>query len=219
MQLPLGLVPLGSLQNSRYSKLLFWNDIYTLLISHCAVLWYGTREGKGGCHRHFTPSLQTSRAQTGKRILTHSSSVFFAYLYFARKCWYQSTTSIYFTNYNLVSRWKLSLVALQTGTCLIEQMSFALSKVVQKTIWTLGVYRCKMAFFKRAWQKVHLCRQIYFSFFQIWQLVILEPLGVQERNVPYFKGLVSANLNPRAQGHDRTSILCHALLKKAILHL
>ena len=32
----------------------------------------------GGCHRHFTPSLQTSRAQTGKRILIHLL-FFFAY--------------------------------------------------------------------------------------------------------------------------------------------
>ena len=30
----------------------------------------------GGCHRHFTPSLQTSRAQTGKRILIHSLLTF-----------------------------------------------------------------------------------------------------------------------------------------------
>ena len=45
----------------------------------------------------------------------------------------------------------------------------------------------------------------------------MEPLGVQERNIPRFKGLISANLNSRAQGRDIIFNLRHALLKKAIL--
>ena len=44
-------------------------------------------------------------------------------------------------------------------------------------------------------------------------------MGVQRHKVPHFKGLISANLNPRAQGHDSNFTFCHALLKKAILHL
>ena len=47
----------------------------------------------------------------------------------------------------------------------------------------------------------------------------MEPLGVRERNVPHFKGLISANLNPRAQGRDSNFTFYHTLLKKAILHL
>ena len=40
-----------------------------------------------------------------------------------------------------------------------------------------------------------LLRWIYFLFFQLWQLVFLEPPGLQECNVPHFKGLISANSN------------------------
>ena len=40
---------------------------------------------------------------------------------------------------------------------------------------------------------------------------ILEPLGVQRRYVPHFKGLISGNLEPTAQGRGRTFTLCHAL--------
>ena len=50
------------------------------------------------------------------------------------------------------------------------------------------------------------------------RLVLLEPSGVRERNVPHLKGLINANLNPRAEWHDSTFTFCHALLKKAILH-
>ena len=50
---------------------------------------------------------------------------------------------------------------------------------MEKTNWTLANYRCKTAF----------------SF--------LGPLGVQKRNLPHFKGLISANCNPRAQGHEQ----------------
>ena len=35
--------------------------------------------------------------------------------------------------------------------------------------------------------------RIYFLFFQFWWLVFLEPSGVQERNVPHFKGLIDAD--------------------------
>ena len=44
-------------------------------------------------------------------------------------------------------------------------------------------------------------------------------MGVQRHNVPHFKGLISADSNPRAQGHDGTFTFCHALVKKSILHL
>ena len=30
----------------------------------------------------------------------------------------------------------------------------------------------------------------FYSYFQLWQLVIFEPLGVQTRNVPHFKALI-----------------------------
>ncbi len=40
--------------------------------------------------------------------------------------------------------------------------------------------------------------------------VFLEPPGVRELNVPHFKGLISANLNLRAQVHDIT--FTHAIL-------
>ena len=58
-----------------------------------------------------------------------------------------------------------------------------------------------------------------FFVFQIWQLAGLEPLGVQRRYVSHFKGLIRANWNPRAQGHDGTFTFCHALGKKVILQL
>ena len=66
---------------------------------------------------------------------------------------------------------------------------------------------------------LELKRTFFFSIVQLWQLVFLEPLGVRESNVPHFKGIISANLNPRAHGRDGTFTFCHALLKKAILHL
>ena len=50
------------------------------------------------------------------------------------------------------------------------------------------------------------------------KLVFLEPLGVREPNVPYFKGLIIPDLNPKAQERDGTFTFCHTLLKKAILH-
>ena len=33
----------------------------------------------------------------------------------------------------------------------------------------------------------------HFSFFQLWRLVVLEPPGVQEHNIPHFKGLINAD--------------------------
>ena len=56
---------------------------------------------------------------------------------------------------------------------------------------------------------------LFFSCFQIWRVVFLEPLGVKRCYVPHFKGLISGNLEPTAQGHDITFTFHHALLKKA----
>ena len=49
------------------------------------------------------------------------------------------------------------------------------------------------------------------------RLVFLEPLGVQRRNVPHFKGLIMLNLDFEAQGRGSTFTFCHGHLKKAIL--
>ena len=38
----------------------------------------------------------------------------------------------------------------------------------------------------------------FFSFFQLWRLAILEPVGVQRRNVPHFKGLILLELDSRS---------------------
>ena len=57
-----------------------------------------------------------------------------------------------------------------------------------------------------------------FSNVQIWWPVFLEPFGVKRRNVPHFKGLIYAKVELEAQGHDSTFTICHAPLKKAILH-
>ena len=40
----------------------------------------------------------------------------------------------------------------------------------------------------------------------------------QHNNVPHFKGLISAHLNPRAQGCDSAFTFCHVLMKNSILH-
>ena len=44
-------------------------------------------------------------------------------------------------------------------------------------------------------------------------------MGVQRRHVPHFKGLIYAKVDLEAQGRDSTFTICHALVKKAILHL
>ena len=44
-------------------------------------------------------------------------------------------------------------------------------------------------------------------------------MGVQRRNVPHFKGLINAKVDPEAQGRDTTFTLCHAQLRKPILLL
>ena len=62
-------------------------------------------------------------------------------------------------------------------------------------------------------------KRTVFSIVQIWRLVFLEPLGVQRRYVPDFKGLIYVKVEPEAQGRDSTFTFCHAHLKKAILHL
>ena len=49
--------------------------------------------------------------------------------------------------------------------------------------------------------------------------VEVDPVGVQKRTISHFKGLISAKVDLEAQGRDSTFTLCHALLKKAILHL
>ena len=59
---------------------------------------------------------------------------------------------------------------------------------------------------------------MFFSIFQVWRLVFLEPLGVQRHTVAHFKGLIYAKVVLEAQGSDSTFTPCHALLKKAILH-
>ena len=56
-------------------------------------------------------------------------------------------------------------------------------------------------------------------FVQLRRLVFLEPLGVQRRYVPHLKGLISGKVDLEAQGRDSTFTFCHALWKKAILHL
>ena len=58
-----------------------------------------------------------------------------------------------------------------------------------------------------------------FSIIQLWRLVFLEPVGVQRRNVPHFKGLINAKVDLEPQGHDTTFTLCHAQLHKPILLL
>ena len=47
----------------------------------------------------------------------------------------------------------------------------------------------------------------------------MEPLGVLRRYVPHLKGLISGKVEPKDQGRGSTITLCHAHLKKAILHL
>ena len=51
----------------------------------------------------------------------------------------------------------------------------------------------------------------FFSFFQLWMLVFLEPLEVQRHNVPDFKGLINGNLDFEAQGRDSTFTFVHSL--------
>ena len=57
----------------------------------------------------------------------------------------------------------------------------------------------------------------FFSFFQLWRLIFLEPLGVQRCYVPHFEGLINGKGEPEAQGSDNTFTFNHALVKKAIL--
>ena len=47
----------------------------------------------------------------------------------------------------------------------------------------------------------------------------MEPLGVQRRYVPHLKGLIYGKVEPKDEGCGNTITLCHAQLKKAILHL
>ena len=47
----------------------------------------------------------------------------------------------------------------------------------------------------------------------------MEPLGVNERYVPHFKGLIYAKVELEAQGRGSTFTSCHAQLKRAILLL
>ena len=44
-------------------------------------------------------------------------------------------------------------------------------------------------------------------------------MGVQRRYVPHLKGLISGKVELKGQGRGSTITLCHAQLKKAILHL
>ena len=58
-----------------------------------------------------------------------------------------------------------------------------------------------------------------FSIIQLWQLVFLEPVGVQGHTVPHFKGLILLYLDSEAQERDTTFTFCHTLLKTVILLL
>ena len=53
------------------------------------------------------------------------------------------------------------------------------------------------------------CLNRLFLFFHIWRLIFLEPQRLQRCYVPHLKGLISGNLEPRAQGCD--SILPSAI--------
>ena len=46
----------------------------------------------------------------------------------------------------------------------------------------------------------------------------MEPLGVKRRYVPHLKGPISGKGEPKDQGRGSTITLCHAHLKRAILH-
>ena len=50
-------------------------------------------------------------------------------------------------------------------------------------------------------------------------MVFLEPLGVERRYVPHFKGLIYAKVDLEAQGRGITFTSCHTQLKRAILLL
>ena len=43
-------------------------------------------------------------------------------------------------------------------------------------------------------------------------------MGVQNRNVPHFRGLICAKVDLEAEVHESTFTFCYAQLKKAILH-
>ena len=45
-----------------------------------------------------------------------------------------------------------------------------------------------------------------------------EPLGVQKCYIPHWKAQTFICLEPEVQGRGSTSTMCHALLKKVILH-
>ena len=51
-----------------------------------------------------------------------------------------------------------------------------------------------------------------FSFFQLWRLAILKPVGIQRCNVPHFKGLIMLNLDFKAQGRGSPFTFCHTRL-------
>ena len=54
------------------------------------------------------------------------------------------------------------------------------------------------------------------KFVQLWQLLFLEPLGVQRRYVPHFKGMIYGKMEQEAQGRESTFTFHHSLLKNAI---
>ena len=59
----------------------------------------------------------------------------------------------------------------------------------------------------------------FFSFFQLWRLAILEPVGVQRHNVPHFEGLIVLYLDSRSSRAWHHFYVPHTQKKKAILHL
>ena len=58
-------------------------------------------------------------------------------------------------------------------------------------------------------KKPPLYKTDFFSIVQLWRLVFLEPLGVQRRYVPHFKGLISAKVELEAQGRDSAFTFFH----------
>ena len=49
--------------------------------------------------------------------------------------------------------------------------------------------------------------EVFFAF----PTLTADIFGVQRRNVPHLKGLISGNLEVAAQGRDSTFVFCHAL--------
>ena len=76
----------------------------------------------------------------------------------------------------------------------LKQILICLS--IKRDFWISKVHFLSIFFQPRTMyytSNKSLLRRIRFFFFQLWRLVTLEPLGVQGRNLPRFKGLIDAN--------------------------